>query len=361
MVIIVGVYTLVYDSVFRYAEGYHSIKTLPFTDTTARFYMPEKTYASSIDSVVLPFIHKHKISGTFHSDGHTIAYDKYLLETPRANVVISHGYTERKEKYQEVAYYFLKKRYQVFVLDHFSHGRSSRGTSDSSMVHINDYHVLVEDLQHFVNQIVKEDSKGVKTILFCHSMGGGIGARTVEEYPTLVDGLILNAPMMKFAKGGVPDFLAEPIAKGMASFGNSEQYALGNRAFTPETDKPYQPVNPATLSKTKGQYWHHHTLTQTHHPSHGASWGTAATFFDLMHDVVKKENVERITLPVLLFQAERDTYVGPEGHYEFARYAKNLTLYLIKDSGHEIYIENNRITIPYFNQIFRFIDGIKGK
>ena len=51
---------------------------------------------------------------------------QYLSDAPKGVVVISHGFTESAAKYDEVAYYFLKEGYHVYIPEHCGHGRSYR-------------------------------------------------------------------------------------------------------------------------------------------------------------------------------------------------------------------------------------------
>lgn len=61
---------------------------------------------------------------------------QYLSDAPKGVVVISHGFTESAAKYDEVAYYFLKEGYHVYIPEHCGHGRSYRLTADPFLVHI---------------------------------------------------------------------------------------------------------------------------------------------------------------------------------------------------------------------------------
>lgn len=71
-----------------------------------------------MSNIVLPYVDSLQTNGSFKNGSHTIAYNMYLLDDAKANIVISHGFIERKEKYKEAIYYFLKMGYQVFILDH---------------------------------------------------------------------------------------------------------------------------------------------------------------------------------------------------------------------------------------------------
>lgn len=352
------IYIITYNWTYNYTNEKGKLEVLPTHDSTATWYISEKNYAESMTNQVLKLTDSLEKSGSFTNNGHSIAYNYYLQDSARATIVVSHGYTERKEKYKELAYYFLKMGYQVFILDHYSHGQSSRFNADSSLIYVDNYDVFTSDLHYFIQTIVKPQTKGLKTILYAHSMGGGIAARTLEENPTIADALVLNAPMMKVQQLLPPDAIKTAIAALMIRFGKGADYTIGHRAFDLSKDKDYNPVNPATLCKARGAYWHQEVQKLTKQPSNGASWKAISVFIQLGHDVVRKENVERINVPILLFQAEQDGYVAPEGHYEFAKHAKNIEFYTVKGAAHEIYFESDSIIKPYYSKINSFIEKV---
>lgn len=356
---VVILYFVGYNQVFRYSCQPSNMHVLDTKVKTKNWFISENNYAWAMKNVVLKRTDSIEKKGVLVNNEHNIAYNYYLQDGAKANIVVSHGYTERKEKYKELIYYFLQMGYQVFVLDHYSHGNSSRHTPDSSMVYVENYNVFTSDLNQFIQTIVTPNGKGLKTILFGHSMGGGIAARTIEQRPDLVDALVLSAPLMKLTSTP-PDAIKHIITHLMLAFGNDDKYTLGHRAYNASIDSLYEPSNPATLCKARGAYWYNEFQLLTKYPSNGASWKTIETFLSLTHDVVKKENVQSINVPILLFQAEKDTYVAPEGHYEFANHAKNIQFYLVKGSAHEIYFESDSIIAPFYTKINTFIDEVIG-
>lgn len=357
IVVAFAAYAIVYSSFYHCAAASSKMQTLDLSDTSNVFYLSEKSYATAMDRVVGPFLDSSRVTGKLHTGGHVIAYEYYLLQHPKASVVISHGYTERKEKFREMAYYFLKMGYQVFVPDHYSHGQSTRFNGDSSLVYVESYDVFTHDLKTFVDSVAKPHSVGTKMILFGHSMGGGIAARTLEEYPGIVDAAVLSAPLMKLLNVP-PDYVKAPLASLMSFVGKGADYTLGHRAYDPKIDKEYHEDAPATYCEARGKYWHELSQTLCSSPSYGASWKLVSVFLQLSHDVVKKENAAKIGIPVLLFQAEKDNFVAPEGHYEFAAHVPKLQFYYVKGAGHEIYFESDKYMVPYYHRINRFIDSI---
>ncbi len=358
-IVIVG-YVVVYNAVFHYDSTCAKMQPFPLSDTVNPFYISESNYAATMQHIVLPLLDSLGKPGNFINGSDTIAYDTYLLDSPKANLVISHGFTERKEKFNETVYYFLKMGYQVFVMDHYSHGNSSHLNKDSSLVYVKNYGVFVDDLTKFVTNVAKPQSKGAKVILFGHSMGGGIAARTLEMHPNLVDGLILSAPLFKIGTPGAPpEFVAAPVCGLMLALGRGATYAIGQRPYVPEKDSAFDAAQCATTSVNRGKYWHYRQLAITQHPGFGSSWQLAAALLDLCHDVVKPAQVCGIKVPILLFQAENDTYVDPRGHYKFANHAANITCYKVAGARHEMYRERDLILIPYYNRLQHFVESVK--
>jgi len=351
------IYASVYTMIYRCDRNSDKLKILDLKENSMDYRILAKDYEISMKEQVLPLLDSLQTTGVIKNGAHTVSYNMYLLDSPKANIVISHGFIERKEKYKEAIYYFLNMGYQVFILDHYSHGASGRATADSSIIHITSYQDLASDLHAFVKSTVVKNSKGKKTILFGHSMGGAIATLMVETYPDIIDGLILNAPMFKI-KNPIPEFAGEPVTKLMTAFGKGDEYAIGYRAYDPGTDSVYNPKMIATYCEKRAQYWHYQHLNLTQHPTFGASWCAGANFIDLTHEILRKGNVEKIKQPVLMFQAERDAFVDPKGQYEFANRIKNIEYYLVRNAGHEIYIEEDQIIVPYFKKVNEFIERV---
>lgn len=151
---------------------------------------------------------------------------------PRA-IVISHGFTEFAEKYDELVWYFLLAGYSVCVLEHRGHGKSARDVDNRCMVWIDDWQRYVADLAGFAETIGQQYAAGMPLNLFCHSMGGGIGAAVLERYPTLFDKAVLSAPMIAPATG-MPLGVARVLVGALCGLGFGKKRVFGQSGFTPE-------------------------------------------------------------------------------------------------------------------------------
>ena len=69
--------------------------------------------------------------------------------------------------------------------------------------------------------------------------------------------------------------------------------------------------------------------------------------------LIRRENVSKIRIPVLLFQGEFDTHVIPRAHNKFANYINSCELIHLKGAKHEGYFENDEITFAFLDRDFR--------
>ena len=104
--------------------------------------------------------------------------------------MISHGFSEFAEKYNEVIYYFLQHGCSVYILEHRGHGYSEREVSDDQKVYIRDFEDYIKDLDCFMKKMNYRMER--HRILFAHSMGGAVAARYIEEHPKVFERAILS-------------------------------------------------------------------------------------------------------------------------------------------------------------------------
>ncbi|NLZ67819.1 MAG: hypothetical protein GX903_02300, partial [Spirochaetales bacterium] len=96
----------------------------------------EQDYAKEMDTIVLPYLESKRHYNVIYSkeDNHRIYYEYFDNENEKGTIVILHGFSEFVNKYNEVAYYFLKQNYDVYLIEHFGHGFSERNIEDLSKV-----------------------------------------------------------------------------------------------------------------------------------------------------------------------------------------------------------------------------------
>jgi alpha-beta hydrolase superfamily lysophospholipase len=121
--------------------------------------------------------------------GVRIVYDVWTPDaTPRAVVILSHGFGEHARRYDHVAQRFGRDGLLTYALDHRGHGRSGGKR------------VLVKDISEFTGDfdtlvgIATQEHPGVPRIVLGHSMGGGIVFAYGVEHPDNYDLMVLSGP-----------------------------------------------------------------------------------------------------------------------------------------------------------------------
>lgn len=123
-------------------------------------------------------------------DGLLLYTQSWLPDTPKAVVILSHGYAEHSSRYQHFATYLVENGFAVYALDHRGHGRS-----EGERANIKIFNEYVSDLGKFITT-VREKHPSLKRFLLGHSMGGAIAAQFALEQPNQLDGLLLSSPYL---------------------------------------------------------------------------------------------------------------------------------------------------------------------
>ena len=138
--------------------------------------------------------------------GVRIVYDVWTPDvTPRAVVILSHGFGEHARRYDHVAQRFGRDALVTYALDHRGHGRSGGKR------------VLVKDISEYTGDfdtlvgIAAKEHPGATRVVLGHSMGGGIVFAYGVEHPDNYDLMVLSGPAVA-AQTAVSPLLAR-IAK----------------------------------------------------------------------------------------------------------------------------------------------------
>lgn len=131
----------------------------------------------------------------------------WVIEKPKANVVIMEGMEEHLTRYDEFAKYLNANNFSVYGIDAISQGAnilsdySNRGVWNKGdfVKTINIYHSLITKLQR---------EFFCPTYVFSHSMGSFMGQRYLELYPGSINKIVLCGSGCKNPAVGVGYLLA---------------------------------------------------------------------------------------------------------------------------------------------------------
>ena len=316
-------------------------------------WIPEEQYALTMQNEVEPFLAARRETGFDERvQGQPIYFEHYRADSPRGVVVLSHGFTESVTKFAEPVYYLLQEGFEVWGLDHRGHGRSCRLNDNPYVVHVQRFEDYVEDLRHLTESRVKPTAGKLPLYLYCHSMGGCVGAWTIEQYPDLFQKAVLSSPMLGLSFGKIPLPVAYAFAtlKGLGEKGKEPLSPV--EAFPEET---YE----ASASNSEARFlWYREKrrLDSRLQTCAGSTrWGREA--IRACRHVTNPKEIARIRIPVLLFQAEKDAYVENGAQDAFAARASSCRLVKRPGMRHELYFSEGEQLREYWEEIFAFYEA----
>lgn len=295
---------------------------------------------------------------------HYVCYDRSELQVQtsetcqacsRGAVVISFGFSEFADKYQEMTWYFLMQGYSVCLLEHWGHGLSGRGVSDPNLVWVDHWQRYVADLASFCSLVGKSYAGDNPLVMYAHSMGGGIAARLLERFPTLIDKAVLSSPMIAPRTGLMPA-VAWSALNGACLLGLGQQMAPGFSSFRPKLNMASYPHG----SKARVSWTQQLRCQDVHFQTSAATYGWVKESMDLSRSILRPGQCKKVETPLLVFQAQPDRFVLPNPQERFVQQVREggcqADLVKIPRSMHELYQMPNAVLGPYLDRIFTFLE-----
>ena len=112
-------------------------------------------------------------------------------DTPRAVVLLAHGYAEHSGRYAHVGAALSARGYALYALDHRGHGQS-----DGERVQVHDFDEYVTDQHTYYEQVCAEQP-GLPVFVYGHSMGALIALLFALRYQDHLAGLITTGTALK--------------------------------------------------------------------------------------------------------------------------------------------------------------------
>lgn len=280
-----------------------------------------------------------------------IYYEKYSIDNEKGRVVISHGFSECIDKFTEMIYYFTEMGYSVYAIEHRGHGRSgSLSKTHKNQINVEKFKYYVDDLKTFLDKIVVK--KDTALYLYAHSMGGAIGTMFLEEYNWYFKKVILSAPMMEIKTGDFSKWMAYIISSLYIVAGKGDKYLFGQGPF----DGKYDLEGAGTRNRYRYENHLEELKNNEYIQRSGGSFKWMLESLKASDKIIKKKNVQKINVPILLFQSGRDTFVKDRGQNKFCERAKNCKKVRFENAKHEIFGEDDETLIEYLKIINEFLE-----
>ena len=349
-----------------------------------------KGFREAAGTILKPWVEERVTGARFPGfDGTMIQYYKAVRPDAKAVIVMVHGFCEFFGKYHETAYNFWENGYSVYFIEQRGHGGSG-DPKNPDIVNVLDFSEYVEDLKCFLDKVVLPETAQIRTradlsrdrlagrnaqrgpdeaegknsfrknagagkqnlLLFAHSMGGCVSTLFLARHPEYFCAAVLSSPMLKMTFGATPQWQVKLLVLASKVQGWKEELMPGMSRFSPD-----HPDFEGSGTSSKERYDYQFNLRKDP-ASNGAftmnaatwNWGRAA----MKATQEAAEEMEKITIPVLLCQAGKDVYVDNEGQNEFLRKAKHVKLVHFPGSEHELYASDPETMEKYYREVLRF-------
>jgi lysophospholipase len=271
-------------------------------------------------------------------------------------IVISQGRNESVLKYKELTYDLNRQGYDLYLIDHRGQGFSERLGGDKHRGHVEEFIHYAEDLDTYIRSLDLQ-SNYQNSYLFAHSMGGTISTLYLEQYAHPFNAAVLFSPMLSINLSGVPTGIAKALTATSAEicswFSDQACYVFGGGEYQRKTF----PNNDLTSSEIRFNA-SQNTFEQFPDTQLGdSSMQWVSQSISATQKIV--ENAEKITIPILLIQADSDTVVTAEGQNDFFNNLKNCQsnqFLNISKAKHEILLERDQYRVPALNAALQFLE-----
>jgi lysophospholipase len=270
----------------------------------------------------------------------------------RGVCVLLHGQTEFIEKYAEVIGELNARGFTVATFDWRGQGASARALSDPLKSYVKDFAQFDDDLQSFLDRIVKPIGDAPPFAL-AHSMGAHILLRMLHDRPHSFRAAVLTAPMLAVSARGYPGWLARVVTSLYSGFGRGGEFAWGMAARDPflvDFDGQLVTSDRARFAHTQNFLKHHPDLRLA-----GPTWGWLEAAYRSMARVNAPGFAEAIPMPVLVCGAGKDRIVLTEAERRFAARLPRGEYLEFSDSEHEILMENDSIRMRFWSAFDAFV------
>lgn len=278
-----------------------------------------------------------------------LAYRIFAHPSPSLGaVVVATGFSESMPRYAEVAKDLHHAGYTVILFDHRGQGLSGRMLADPHKGYVDDFENYVRDLKTIYEKLAQPRATE-RAYLLAHSMGGGIAARYLKEYPADFRRAVLSAPMLQILMPRWQSLIADGFL-GFCSLLQVDTFYV--RGPTDPASYLFA-TNKITHDPERYQALQMDTALAT--PSEQI-WGPTARWLRqaLVGSARARSEADKVVTPLLILQAGDDAFVSAEAQDDFCAKAKHCNLERFPTAKHEIMLETEVVRRSALSSLLNF-------
>ena len=251
----------------------------------------------------------------------------------KGSLILVTGFNENAMMYMETFEDLYHQGWSpIYSYDHRGMGRSDRALEDNGVGYVEDWSFYIEDLKKFI-EIAKKDPLVENLSLISHSTGGNITSALFQKYPEeqkTFNSAVFSSPYFDFHTG-VPWFssIATGTIKTVCVFFSCKRRPLGESSKERPLLVQSNLKNNKVTHSLKRLEWLNKISKE--HNAHGIrpSLDWVIKGVNAGKEILKKENLQKIELPILILQAEQDKIVSNKKQNKFCEGVKNCHLKVI--------------------------------
>ncbi|MBU0543885.1 MAG: alpha/beta hydrolase [Proteobacteria bacterium] len=275
-------------------------------------------------------------------------------KTKNGSVILLGGRKEFMEKYAETIEELKQRQFDVYSMDWRGQGLSTRLLTNRNKGHINNYGEYLEDLNYFVNKIVRPVAVS-PLIIIAHSMGGHIALRFLHNFPEVVYKAVLTSPMIDIMVPPFPKWIIKLAARFASKIGCGSSYSAGSKDYS------YQNIkfegNTLTSDPVRFMDEHKNIAENPALALGGVTYGWLNAAFESIEILSGAEYAGKIKTPVLIVGAGRDRIVSETAQKAICSRMHNCHFVSISDSYHEILKESDKVRNIFWREFDGFISS----
>ncbi|MDE0151029.1 MAG: alpha/beta fold hydrolase [Bdellovibrionales bacterium] len=293
----------------------------------------------------------------------TLKYLKFgKRKGSKGSLIFVNGMGENVIMYLELFYdLHLQGWSPIYTYDHRGQGLSDRILSDPHVGYVEDWSFYKKDLNTFI-QLVLRDSQVDRQNLFlmANSMGSAITVEYFQNFPNqqnVFNAVVLASPFFGLHARGF-DF-AEPVFPYFIRFVCLFRDCL-SPIVGPNSRQLSREVVQGRMTSSADRYDLFTRSAKMYSAGHivpSLDWVIKA--FWMNRRVMNRENILKLTLPILILQADRDSVVSNRRQKKFCGKIENCSLKVTK-GRHDHFIEADEIrnqaileTVQFFQKYYQ--------
>lgn len=269
------------------------------------------------------------------------------IEDSRGTIIFSPGRTEFIEKYLETTADFVRRNFNVLILDPRGQGLSQRLVADPLKSYVKDFQNYAKDLAAAEKEFAAFLPK--PHILMGHSMGGCIALQAVLSGVMRPAAVVCSAPML-----GLVD-IQTPVIGWFAKIATLLGFSTRNLPFQAQRNGVPIPfaANKLTSDKTRYRLWSDYFLTEPRlrvgQPTFG--WIVAS----LRGMAYVHMHAKELKTPTLIVAAGGDPIVDPASNKDFAE-KSGADYHVVPGALHELFMERDVYRDQFFEVFDKFLE-----